>query len=484
MAKLVFNGFSLGLFVPIGDELRAPLDSLRIADNVYGIKTGRKEFKLRGRRGWQQYGSTVFGTRVHSVHRLYASATPSTLVAYENTSKVNFLKASGDSTTFSAPTGNFNAETGKPWRFASLPNQAYSFGVNGVDGVYSFDGTTLASVSITGVAVDGPYICTHKGRIYATKADELKANVYASNVGDITTNTGLNTIFVADGEGGLITGLASYFDTLLIPKTTCLFGFIGDPALPTEGMTIRLLEKGNQAPNALITCQYGIIMLSTNGPILTRGNANEYIDLGAPIRGLFVTRTGQNEYPDARGIWFPRQQQYWLQLSDEDAHIYICQFFGRATEYAWYRYPNLGMTAACCFTNEQDDGKLLAGDFDGLLREYDYGDTDNGSSFTSTVRSWSMPVDAESWKEGRVYDGYVTARYTKPMSLAVTYDDDDSKTETVDILDNNKTAIQTVQVPFVDTSQIGQAVDFTIQSESGPELDVHTVQLYADVYEF
>lgn len=247
--------------------------------------------RLRGRRGRVKWNASALpGTSdVLTLHRFYPRVgSPSTLAAFQNGANVNFRHDTADNGTFGTITGAFNAATGKRWRFVNWPQKEASFGVNGADGLYSYNGT-LAPVSITGVAVDGPYIALWKNRLWSTKANELPFSLYASDLASATNWTGTQQLSLNDATGNLITGITPdpTGDYLIGTKEQSLWHFWG-----TFNLVMADLES-SQTKDAWLELspahRLGIIYVGRHGVYLNSGSQPVGIEISAPIRGVFRT---------------------------------------------------------------------------------------------------------------------------------------------------------------------------------------------------
>ena len=257
----------------------------------------------------------------------------------------------------------------------------------------------------------GPYITIHKSRLWVTKVSELNYSVYASEINDETTWLSASQLSVNDPQGGLITGLASFFDFLLIFKETSLFRFVGDISTVLGAQLALYSDYGCIAPQSIAVTPYGVIFVGRQGVYITDGIDPNPAELSKPINALFVTRDSQTQYPNAIGRWHPNKQQYVLKLDPTAADAYVLSridllvdnpFVGERSRivWVWSRHTNLPAISMTVWDSEQDDGRLVTGDDVGFVHIYDSGDDDDSTPITSTLQTASVPIDNTPEREG------------------------------------------------------------------------------------
>jgi hypothetical protein len=392
--------------------------------------------RVRGRRGRGKWNSTPLpsASDVLTLHRLYPRVgSPATLAAYQTTGGVvNFRHDTADNGTFAAVTGAFNAASGQAWRFVNWPQKEASFGVNGVNGLYAYNGT-LAPVTITGVAVDGPYMALWKNRLWATKKAELPFSVYASDLFTADHWTGTQQLSLNDATGNNITGISPdpTGDYLVMAKQQSLWHFWGDIALGDGGLR-KFSDQGCIAPDTLALTDWGVLYVGRQGVYLNSGSQSVGLEISAPIRGLFKTTTGDNVYPDAVGAWYKRRQQYWLKLAPTDPDTYILQrvaVYNATTGqesgavWLWSKFTAMPFRSAAGWDGANDDARLLVGDRMGQVWQVDTGNTDNALPYVLYIRSHRLLLDAAERRVGRVAGAEISYLGNNPVTVAVTYDE-------------------------------------------------------------
>lgn len=432
--------------VPGGPEFGVPENAVLVAQNIHYLPSGG----VRGRRGCTLLGTA--SAAVRSLWRHYPrTGTPSTLVAVDNGANVSFENASGTSGTFAAVPGGSGFTTGFPWYFTNWPSQNKSFLANGQDAMQSYDGTTIAPVVSAGGAgnldpvPNGPYLTVHKARLWATQQSEINFSVYASAVNDPTTFPGANQLSLNDQRGGVITGLESFFDFLIGFKSTSLWRFIGDISTLTGAQLAKYSDVGCTAPNTVAVTPYGIIFLAKDGLRITDGVNPNPDELSAPVRPLFVNRSSENQYPNAVGQWYPRENMYVLKLDPDAPSAYIVQrltvlsdnpFIGERSRAVWLwatdtNWPAASGTTIVPWPSDQDDNRIITGDASGNVwtKDADNTATDNGDPIISIVQTASRPLDAKGLT-GRVYQVKPLYRGTQALAGAIRYDQHSSDDST------------------------------------------------------
>lgn len=467
-----FSSFLGGLWVPVQGLESTPQTALRVADNLEFFSRPGDDgglVRFRGRRGRAKWNASLLpGTGdVLSLHRFYPRVgSPSTLVAFQNGGVVNFRHDTADNGVFGAVTGAFSAASGQRWRFINWPQKEASFGVNGSNGLYSYNGT-LAPVTIAGVAIDGPYLALWKNRLWATKANELPFSLYASDLASATSWTGTQQISLNDATGNLITGISPdpTGDYLIGTKEQSLWHFWGDIALGDGGLR-KFSDQGNVAPNSLVLTDWGIIYVGRHGVYLNSGAQPVGLEISAPIRGLFRTPTGQNVYTQAVGFWYKRKQQYWLKLSPADTWTYVLQRVavynqqtGQETGavWLWSRFLSMPLFSATAWDGAADDGRLLVGDRAGQVWQADFGATDDGVAYSVQAQTHRLLVDPQELRVGRISSVDAFYAGNAPVVIGLRYDESETNDVTITLGDNQgDSSVQRDWEPTHDYSKSGQ----------------------------
>lgn len=488
-----FAEFSDGLYLPEQRDFAVPSNAILTADNVEYLLSGG----IIGRRGSLKLNSSALAGSVLSLWRHYPrSGTPSTLAAVDTGATVAFSHASGTSGTFSAVTGGSGFTTAKPWYFTNWAAKDMTFMVNGTDGMQQYDGTTISPVTTAcDLLPDGPYIVLHKSRLWVTKSNELTFSVYASEVNDETCFFGDSQLSVNDPKGGLITGLASFFDFLIILKSTSLWRFIGDITTLSGAQLARYADVGCEAPATVQVTPFGILFLGKAGLYLTDGISPSPTEISAPIRSLFASRSGTTQYPNAVGAWYTTKgkQQYWLKLDPDADDGYIVTrldvlsenpFIGERSRAVWLWSHHTNMpcsfgTSMAPWPADSDDGRLTIGDADGFVRTFDTGNTDDGTAIACTVQTSSRPFDTNG-RTARVYRAKVLHRASIPLTVSLRYDQHASDDVSFSLGETASVTERWPRVTITDFTKMGRYVSAIVSNPSDSyEFELHLVELDA-----
>lgn len=390
---------------------------------------------------------------------------------------------------FTGITGGTYSDPGtarRPW-MVGWPQKSKLFLFDGINPAKVYDGAEIADVATrtvdnggAGIAPKkGPYAVLHRNRLWVTDPGELQFSVYACDINDETNWRPNLQLAVNDQRGGKITGLASYFDSLIILKDTALFSFNGDPEF--GGQLLEYSPDGCVAPDTIQATPYGILYLGRDGLRLTDGNGSTL--LSQQIRPLFRSRTTDQTRTMAVGVYFPRRDQYWLKLDPLDVDGYILHRItfptdsGEGQKTAWSHVPALPMNCGAVWPGSEDLGELYLGDVDGLVWQRDVGETDDGSAIGSVVRTQQRILDPRTRALGRVYQLRPMFRGSAALDFSLRYDQSLSDNITLPAV-GATTATPEYQEPrrFVaDFSQFGRFVSLSVESNAGPQFELGRV---------
>ena len=460
MAILTFSDFSGGLYESQALRIYSGPNSLLQAQNIEYFVSGGGEVKIRGRRGVVRYTTSAEAGVIRSLYRhSRRSGARSLLVAYENGSgNITFKHDTNDDGTLEVISGVPTTTTGARWHFATWPSQDATYMVStaasGADGLRKYDpgaGTPITTVSLTGVSVDGPYLTVWKDRLWVTKASELNYSVYASELNDPTTFPATNQLSVNDPEGGIITGLVAFGDSLLIFKNTGIWRFTGDIEFSDSSSQLtQYSDVGCIAPETIENIPgIGIIFLSQYGLRLTDGQDPHPFDVSYSILPNFITPSTQSAYSSAFGKYHPRKGIYYLFLSSATTP-YKLSFFsstpvgsprGRSDKFLWSKdswfqsqaNTNNSTITPYCLTNETsegDNGDFFVGDSQGKIWKVDYGvvDSDTVSSVVTDysiypkIQTAFVPMDAQLGRMSRAGRFYISFRGKTTVQCEVRFD--------------------------------------------------------------
>lgn len=382
----------------------------------------------------------------------------------------------------SIASGTLPAPTRRP-RSVFWPEKQKLFLFDGNNAVRTYDGTTLA---ILADSLDpaseilpplGPYVALHQGRLYVTAPGEEQFSVYACEVEREDIWLGRSQISVNDEAGGRIRGLASYNGQLIVLKDTSCWRMLGDILFPTE---VRQYSRvGCVSPDTVEVTPRGVIFLARDGLKLTDGQTVG--DLSQPLWGLFVGRTADTVYSDAVGVWFPRREQYWLQLDPaNDSTTYVLQLVhgAQGDHFAWSRIPSCPMNCAEVFELGTDDGDLYLGDRSGFVTQRDIGTADDGASYETKLVTYDFTLDQRYRRLGRAYQLRPYYRGAAKCSLALRYDSALNDQNT--FLCGAALAAPAYQSPRIfvaDQLLFGRTLALRASSNEGPLWELHRVDV-------
>ena len=474
--------------MPEGREFAIPIKALLQADNIEYLPSGA----VQGRRGTTKLNSSALAGAGNSLWRHYPrTGSATTLVGVTDGSNTDFSNASGTSGTFSAASGGSNIPGTKFW-FTNWPAKEKSYLASLTSGLYYYNGSAIAAVSpdadneIT-LGNLGPYLIQHKGRLWVTATNELSYSIYPSEVGFDNKFLADSQISANDNQGGLITGLGSFFDYLLIFKSSCIKRFVGDVSTFNNVALQHVTDVGAIAPRSIAATPWGYIYVGREGVYITDGTQPNPDELSYPIRSLFVNRTGSTQYPNAVGRWYPIKKQYVLKLDPSHAYAYVLTrvelleenpLIGQRVRVAWLwsYHSKWAMNDGVSWDSESDDGRLIGVDDNGFVRTYDTGSTDDGDSFTSTIQTASRVVDG-SGRTGRAMRVKCLHRASGTLSGVLRYDQ--STSDDVPFTLGDSTLSEKWQRTYIgDKSKLGRFVSVKL-SRAGDHsnFEVHLIDL-------
>lgn len=406
------------------------------------------------------------------------------IAAYSSGSNLQYV--SGTAGVWSNITGGTLASPSRRPHIVSWPQKGKLFLFDGVNALSQYDGDKISPVldhvdsnDPTAVFLSprkGPYAALHKGRLWATEPGELAFSVYGSEVNDETDWRPDVQLSVNDDRGGSITGVESFGDNLVIFKDTAVFRFPGD-----RGPLVKISDHGCVAPDSVAVTPYGVIYVGREGVWLTDGDT--VVLLSAPLRPLFVERTTETLYADAVGVYFPRRDQFWLQLTPGTGdgfvlhHIVIPTNQGEQQQLAWSRIPGLPMNCGTVFEGAGDIGELYLGDTGGTVWLRDTGSTDNAVAYTSELMTRQQLLD-DSRVEGRVNRVRAIYRALGTMPTFLRYD----QTVTDDVIlslgaAGGSPTIQEPRAYVADQAKFGRWVSIRSTSLEASQFELHRFDL-------
>jgi hypothetical protein len=403
---------------------------------------------------------------------------------------------SGGNVTYETLTaGAFTAITGsgvpvadsgfRPW-LVHWPEKEKVFIFNGLNTPRQYNMATMIELpSKEGSGTQpptGPYAVLHKARIFASHAGELSHSIYASEVNDETNWPPEYHLNVSDDRGGIINGLASWQDYLLIFKDTVLFHFLNDIA---AGGQLRIFEPvhGCISADTIQVSPWGVYYLARSGLRLTDGQTTKSVS--EAIRSLFTGRTADTLYTNAVGIYFPRKDQYWLKLDPDDADGYVLHRITYPAEggvegvkFAWSYMPSMPMNVGEVWEGGEDDGDLYVGDLNGWVWERDTGDQDDSVDYAIEIVTPQRQLDPRTRARGRATDIRPMFRAGAPVAIGLRYDQTLSDDVTLASVGASPSPAE-YQEPrqFVsDMTKFGRFLSVRVAASSGgPEFELHRI---------
>lgn len=316
-------------------------------------------------------------------------------------------------------------------RYIRWPEKNATFLFDGRNAVRRFNGTTIDVVQTGGqfgiAPRKGPYAALWQDRLFATDPMEADFSVYASELSNETEWNPQLQIALNDPHGGQITGLVAAGDRLVILKESSLWYLTGDIEFGTQ--LVRYSEQGCVAPDSVQLTPHGVVYLGRDGLYLTDGNSAEPLELSRPVRPLFVSRSTETLFASAVGVYFPRKDQYRLNLTGAAASGYVLQrvIVPKQNEdrpgsfWCWGLMNPMPQNAAAIWEGQGDLGELYTGATDGKVFEEDDGTTDVAAAIFFEIMTSQRLLDPDR-RRGRVVQLKPLVRSARKWNMALRYD--------------------------------------------------------------
>jgi hypothetical protein len=339
---------------------------------------------------------------------------------------------------------------------------------------------------------NGPYLAIHKSRMFATDSSGVNYLVYASDVNGPTAFLATNSLSVNDYRGGAIKGIVSFNDFLIVLKSQSLWRFIGDIGTLTGAQLARYCEYGCVAPDSIAVTPYGVLYVGRSGVYLTDGVSPTPNEMSLPIRSLFTARDVETQYPNAVGTWYPRRNQYVLELDPTTGVAYVLTrldvlyenpYIGAFSRPVWIwakktsQPGGAGQTMSPWF-GDSDDGRLLIADSTGMIWQYDTDSqtTDNGATITSRIRTMSRPF-APDGMTGRVSRVKALNRDSAALTGNIYYDQHTSADTAFSIGRARTVAPEQSRATLLDYTNQGRFVSVELSSTSSYNFELNEVEV-------
>ena len=492
MKLTVFDNFSRGLWMVEAEDILLPPTALLVAKNVEYFSDGEGRIRVRGRRGKiRRNTDTALPGTIHTLHRHSPRVgAPTTLVAYENGSAVNFRHDTNTDGLFEALFGSFNAQDGIEWQFVNNPTLNASYGVNGYNGLRKYDGVTLSEVTLSGGVFAatgsdiGPFLTVGQQRLWATKRESINHLIYFTDVGrdDIWRSAAIS---LNDPAGGTIVGIVPWRDAMLFAKTSGWWRFFGDPEFGFEVHPYS--ERGCIAPRTIDVTPYGVFYLASDGLRMTDGADPSGVDMSQALRPLFVTPGGQRLYPSAIGKWQQRKEQYWLKLSPTDDTLYVLQrvVTPEGPIWVWSVWTHMPCSEISVLDGALDNYMPVLGDASGKYWEGDVGTVDDDNNTLTPIpieiQTAFVPLEAALLQYGRVVRMQAVFRSRQTLVLKIFYDSKTAVAAQATVGSSTPDyRMSYADVPVTNQGQHGQWVSIGAQlPESSYEVELYRFTLDA-----
>jgi hypothetical protein len=253
-----FNSITISRFLGLNssrDELSLIPGQLEVNNNYLYMATGGLE---------ERGGGAKLSNSPNSGNPVFSLST------YTNENGNEFLitnqgtDAHYYSSGWNALSLTLTADQKTRWAQSGKSTSTALYGVNGSDSVIKISGVTPTGSSVSNSPTTCKYIIFHKDRVFA--ADDT--TLYFTEVLDFDTwNTGSNTIDIAPGKDGNITGLEVWGDALFIFKERGVY-ILPNASLPVPKLNWAILRTdaltGTLSPDTVRRTKVGIIYLSTD----------------------------------------------------------------------------------------------------------------------------------------------------------------------------------------------------------------------------
>lgn len=268
----------------------------------------------------------------------------------------------------------------------------FLIGVSGLDVMFSYDGTTVTNLTITGLAGSAStlsHVFAFKGRLYLAQKDML--GFYYLGVGAIQGAASYFDLSQIAKKGGYLVATASFSsDSGNGPADYIVFITSEGEYLvyagtdPSNAATWGLVSRYYSAPPIGRNCafNYGseLIILTLEGALpfsaIRREGGTKDDDALTYKLGRYVLDKNINSTVHGwQAAFYPRRGLMFLNVpaTSSIAGAYV-QFVQNTVTKAWTRFTNLNGICWCEF-----NGDLYFGKYDGRVMKYDTGQLDDGA---------------------------------------------------------------------------------------------------------
>jgi hypothetical protein len=284
-----------------------------------------------------------------------------------------------------------------------------ALGINGLDTMVTYDGTTLSTVA--GAPTDGTSLASHRNRVWMTRGRTLSYSALGDET-DWTTpnNAGSVPIPTTKGRGG--TGLISLWDRLIVLSADQAFQLLGTSPADFSMEPVNLQYGHTGSPNAVIAAGNDVYFCNKRG-----------------VNSLGVvfaqSTTGDVSYNYATGSVEPTWQQInsgnvtnivAVHDSLHNQIIFLCNRTGVTNNEAfvgdyyhldehntptWGMYSNMPFASAAEASSISGYPTVLFGSYDGFVYQQTDAEDDDGAPISTQliyVTDLELPVFSKLWR--------------------------------------------------------------------------------------
>lgn len=313
--------------------------------------------------------------------------------------------------------------------------------VNGYDGIITWDGTNLVTVTVNGYANIKPqYFCNRKNRAYF--AERNSSLVWFTNPLDITTIQSNSFLQFNTDDGQFITGLGINVDNVTVLKDRTVWNIIGEPV--TAGATTYVGNLQIRQSNSDEGCvSYKTITTVDNGLQVFVGTSGIYVhsnyrttNIAPEMLNLFKYDMNPNFRHLTWAVYNPLEKKLMVGYASNAAstpdRVIMVDVSQSEIRFALWDDYNCSFGMQYKFTNtpvtvfgESNRGILWQG-FQGYTHGAGDNGTSSGSNTATTINDTTKAWTTNQFKDSRVqitsgtgYSqwAYITANTTTTLTL-------------------------------------------------------------------
>lgn len=344
------------------------------------------------RRGYQEHSDTTVAAPVNTLIAFHRNDGVKKLYAAVNTTIYDVTATSPSATSITSL-----STSRLQWVNFAATTSNYLFIVNGADNAISFDGTTWATPTITGLSsADFTNVCVFKGRLYFTLADSLQfgylptaaiAGAAAAfdlgpqfSKGGYLVAAGVWTIDGGSGQDDYICFVTSEGQVAVYsgddPSDPANFSKVGTYDLPRP-IGVRCLRQVGS--DLYLITEAGIISLRESLALDLAAVTNSAITKNIQT-AMNAAAQGYSSNFGWELVSHPFGKMAFLNVPISEAKLQH-QLVMNSNTGAWCRFTGLNANCWAVLGNE-----LYFGGNDGIVYRADIGSTDNGSDIIAQMR--------------------------------------------------------------------------------------------------